>query len=139
MFERWEGYRAENGGKVPLSEAGREKIRETARRTMRLRHRKREALQWADWLMENDEDWNICLWGDRRRQTILEPFKTALDCGGIEELCELAGLIGLDLLSVPPGAELTGVIVGKYDPRFDLRELAADFRSGAGIRVSQVP
>ena len=105
---------------------------------MRLRHRKREALQWADWLREKDEDWNICLWGDRRREILLEPFKTALDCGGMEELRELAGLIDLDLQALPSGTELTGIL-SRYAPKFDLRELAADFRKGASIRVSQVP
>ena len=103
------------------------------------RHRKREALEWANWLMEKNADWNICRWGDRRRQTILEPFKTALDCGGIEKLCELAALIDLDMHALPRGAELTGVILGKHAPRFDLRELAADFRKSASSRVSQVP
>ena len=139
MSQRWEGYRAENGGKVPLSEAGREKIRLTARRTMRLRHRKREALEWADWLIEKNTDWSICLWSDRRREILLAPFITAIKSGGMEELCELAGLIDLDLGALPSGAELTGVILGKYAPRFDLRELAADFRRGAGIRISQAP
>jgi len=132
MRARWAQYRAEGSNCVPLSDAARERIREAARRTMRLRHRKREALEWADWLLEQNTDYSIRLWEDRRKRVILEPYKAAAECGGLQQLFELADLAGIELRSLESGAELTAAILGKYAPRFDIREAANDLRRSAG-------
>ena len=138
ILERWDTTAPKMAARVPLSEAGREKIRQKRPSDHAPPSQEPEALEGR--LADGERRvLNISYGRDHRRQTILEPFKTAADCGGIEELCELAGLIGLDLHALPRGAELTGVILGKYAPQFDLRALAADFRKAAGIRVSQVP
>lgn len=131
MRKRWVGYRVHNGGRVPLTEEGREKLRQTARRTMRLRHRKRQALVWADWLTRVSQNSRLRLFADLRRETLLRPFLAAAENGGLEELQELAALAGIDLRNLPDGAEITDIILARYAPDFDHRQLAADLRGGA--------
>ena len=128
MRERWARYRAAGGG-VPLSEQGREKLRQAARRTMRLRHRKREALAWAEWLLAMD---GAQAGKEPRtaRKAILRPYLRALDNGGLEELRELAALAGFDLQDLADGAEITGIILQRY-PTLNLRQAAEDLRKGA--------
>jgi hypothetical protein len=130
MLARWECYRAENGGRVPLTEASRERVRQTARRTMRLRHRKREALEWAERMLEQNRNVEIRLWRDRCQRVILKPYLTAIDCGGLEKLYELSNLAGIDLRSHVEGADLTAAILRRYAPRFNIQEAAEDLRRG---------
>jgi hypothetical protein len=59
-------------------------------------------------------------------KTILRPYLTALDNGGLEELRELAGIAGIDL---PDGAEITGIILRRY-PTLNIKQAAEDLRRG---------
>jgi hypothetical protein len=131
MLDRWTALRAGGKTAVQLSPEGRARIREAARRTMRLRHRKREALEWADWMLEQSRNAHIAMWFDKCQRVILEPYLTALNCGGMEELIELADLAGINLRGLQPGAELAQAILAKYAPRFDIRKAAEDLRRGA--------
>jgi hypothetical protein len=131
MLERWTRYRGENGGKVPLSEEGRAKICEAARRTMRMRHRRREALEWVEWMMRHHADAKIRVWGEPRMQVILRPYENALKSGGIEELYELAEVAGIDVRSFANERECLGAILSRYMPRLDILATVADLKKGA--------
>ena len=64
-------------------------------------------------------------------QVILRPYETALKCGGIEELCELAEVAGIDVHSFANGPECLGAIFSRYMPSLDVLTAAADLRKGA--------
>ena len=64
-------------------------------------------------------------------QVILRPYENALKSGGIEELCELAEVAGIDVRSFANGPECLGVIFSRYMPRLDVLAAAADLRKGA--------
>ena len=115
----------------PVSDAGRTRRAEAARRTMRMRHRRREALEWVEWMMRHHADGTIRVWGEARMQVILRPYENALKSGGIEELCELAEVAGIDVRSFANGPECLGAIFSRYMPSLDVLAAAADLRKGA--------
>ena len=131
MLDRWAKLRAEGMTSIPLSPEGLERRRHAARRGMLMRHRKREALEWADWLDEQWQNWDVRCWHYYRRQAMLKPFMAAIESGGLGELADLSSLIGINVRGLPDGTELTAVLMAKYAPRYDLSQLAADFRKGA--------
>ena len=116
MQQRWAKLRAEGKTAVALSETGRLRRGEAARRTMRMRHRRREALEWAEWMMRHHADATIRVWGEPRMQVILRPYEIALKSGGIEGLCDLAEVAGIDVRSFANGPECLGAILSRYCP-----------------------
>jgi hypothetical protein len=132
MKGRWARLRAEGKTSVPLSEEGRERLRESARRNMRMRHRRRQALAWCDWMLRQQADWTIRMWTDSRRHVILHPYlQTLKDFGGgaFFELAEIAGFG--DLRKTADGTDLAAKILARYRPRLDIRAAAEDLRKGA--------
>jgi hypothetical protein len=130
MIQRWRRMKDDGIIRMPLTEAGRERLRQSSRRNMRMRHRRQQALRWADWLMEQHRDHTTRLFFTRTRNIILQPFRNAIEHGGYEELIELASFTGLKLEDVPDGTELYGVILGRY--RCNIKRLVDEFRAGAG-------
>ena len=81
-------------------------------------------------MMRQQADGTISVWGEARMQVILRPYENALKSGGIEELCELAEVAGIDVRSFATGPECLGVIFNRYMPRLDVLAAAADLRKG---------
>jgi hypothetical protein len=132
MLGRWAALRAIGNTAVKLSPEGRERIRNAARRTMRMRHRKRQALAWRDWMLKQNGDWTTRMWADSRQRVILHPYlKTLKDFGdgAFFELAEIAGFG--DLRKTSDGTDLTAKILSRYRPRLDIRAAAEDLRKGA--------
>ena len=124
--------RAEGKTSVELSPDGRQRLREAARRTMRMRHRKRQALEWSNWMLRQQADWTIRMWADDRRRVILHPYLQTLKDYGDEAFFELAEIAGFgDLRKTSDGTELTAKILSRYMPRLDICVAAADLRKGA--------
>jgi hypothetical protein len=79
---------------VQLSPDGRQGLRDAARRTVRMRHRKRQALEWCDWMLKERADWTVRMWADSRQRVILYPYLQTLKDfgeGAFFELAEIAG------------------------------------------------
>ena len=133
MLDRWARLRADGKTAIQLSPEGLERRRQSARRNMRIRHRRREALEWADWLQEQLLGVDHPLWGRTPLKILWEPFAIAVDKGGIEELAELASLIGIDLGSAPDDTDLTSFILARYLPTLNIQRLADDFRKAAAV------
>jgi hypothetical protein len=132
MRDRWAALGAAGETAVQLSPEGRERIREAARRTMRMRHRKRQALVWCDWMLKQNGDWTTRMWADERQRVILHPFLQTLKDFGGEAFFELAEIAGFgDLRQTPDGTDLTAKILSRYRPRLDIRAAAEDLRKGA--------
>jgi hypothetical protein len=132
MLNRWQELQAAGKTAVELSPDGRQRLREAARRTMRLRHRKRQALEWCDWMLERCADRSTPLWSDDRQRVILFPYLQTLEDFGEEAFFELAEIAGLgDLRKMPDGTDLAAKILSRYVPRLDISAAAADFREGA--------
>jgi hypothetical protein len=132
MLDCWEGLRAAGKTAVELSPDGRERLREAARRTMRMRHRKRQALGWCDWMLTRNADWTRRLWSDERRRVILHPYIQTLKKYGDQAFFELAEVAGFEnLRKATDGTDLTAIILARYMPRLDISAAAADLRRGA--------
>jgi hypothetical protein len=98
---------------------------------MRMRHRRREALEWVNWMIHQHADGTIRVWGETRMQVILRPYENALKSGGVQELHELAEVAGIDLRSLATGPQCLGAILARYMPRLDVLAAAADLQKGA--------
>jgi hypothetical protein len=132
MRDRWAALGAAGETAVQLSPEGRERIREAARRTMRMRHRKRQALVWCDWMLKQNGDWTTRMWADERQRVILHPFLQTLKDFGDNAFFELAEIAGFgDLRKTPDGTDLTAKILTRYRPRLDIRAAVEDLRKGA--------
>jgi hypothetical protein len=132
MRDRWAALGAAGKTAVQLSPEGRERIREAARRTMRMRHRKRQALAWCDWILKQNGDWTTRMWADERQRVILHPFLQTLKDFGDNAFFELAEIAGFgDLRKTPDGTDLTAKILTRYRPRLDIRAAVEDLRKGA--------
>jgi hypothetical protein len=129
MLARWEKMRANGQTAVTLTPEGCEKRRQSARKHMRLRHRKTEAIEWADWMIEQNQDHRIRLWDDRRRAVILEPYLAQLRAGDVERFQELASIAGFPPITNDPN--LTEFILARYAPRFSIAVAAEHLRQGA--------
>jgi hypothetical protein len=136
MQERWVRYRAENNGCTPLSEEGRERLRQGSSREMRRRHRRREAIMWSERLMAESTDPRLSYLPHARREIILRPYKWALETGGLLRMQELAAVADIGLSNLPDGAELTGIIAARYAPGFNIERAAEDLRRGAAAYVN---
>ncbi len=135
MLKRWAALRAAGKTAVELSPDGRERLRDAARRTMRMRHRKRQALGWYDWMLKQNADWTRHLWRDERRRVILHPYIQTLKKYGDQAFFELAEIAGFDnLRKATDGTDLTAIIIARYMPRLDISAAAADLRKGAESR-----
>ena len=128
MIEQWAKLKAE-GRKFELSPEGLEKRRQSARKHMRMRHRRRHAVEWADWMMEQNRDHEIRLWNDRRQAVILRPYLAQLTDGDVEALQEMAVIAGFD--PFPDNTEITQIILARYAPKFSIIVAADDLRRGA--------
>lgn len=132
MLDRWAAMRAAGKTAVELSPDGRQRLREAARRTMRMRHRKRQALEWSNWMLRQQADWTTRMWTDSRQRVILHPYLQTLKDFGDDAFYELAKIAGFgDLRKTPDGTELTAKILTRYWPRLDISAAAADLRKGA--------
>ncbi len=132
MIARWAKLRAEGNTRVELSPNGRQRLREAARRTMRMRHRKRQALKWCNWMLRQQADWTIRMWADERQRVILHPYLQTLKDFGDGAFFELAEIAGFgDLRKKPDGTDLATKILSRYRPRLDIRAAAEDLRKGA--------
>ena len=99
---------------------------------MRIRHRKRQALEWSNWMLQQQADWTIRMWADDRRRVILHPYLQTLKDYGDDAFFEMAEIAGFgDLRKSPDGTELTAKILSRYMPRLDISAAAADLRKGA--------
>jgi hypothetical protein len=74
MRNRWADHRAAGETAIQLSPEGRARIREVARRTMRMRHRRHQALAWCDWMLKQNADWTVRMSVDSRRRVLLRPY-----------------------------------------------------------------
>lgn len=133
MIARWQRMKSDGVSNIPLTEAGRKRLRHRSRRNMRMRHRKQQALRWADWLMEQHREHTTRVFFTRTRNIILQPFKKAIEHGGYEELIEMASFTGLNLENVPDGTDLYGVILGRY--RNNIKKLADEFSSRCRVKT----
>jgi hypothetical protein len=132
MLDRWKGLRATGKTAIEFSPDGRQRLRDAARRTMRMRHRKRQALEWCDWMLEGCADRTTPLWADDRQRVILYPYRQILKDFGEEAFFELAEIAGFgDLRKEPDGTDLTARILSRYMPRLDISAATADLRRGA--------
>jgi hypothetical protein len=132
MLERWITLRASGESAIQLSQEGRERIRNAAIRTMRMRHRKRQALGWCDWMLKQNADSTRRLWSDERRRVILHPYLQTLQEYGDQAFFELAEVAGFEnLRKATDGTDLTAVILARYMPNLDIFAAAADLRKGA--------
>jgi hypothetical protein len=132
MLDRWAALRATGKTAVELSPDGRQRLRDAARRSMRMRHRKRQALEWCNWMLRQQADWTIRMWTDSRQRVILHPYQQTLKDFGDEAFFELAEIAGFgDLRQTPDGTDLTAKILSRYRPRLDIRAAAEDLRKGA--------
>jgi hypothetical protein len=132
MLNRWAALRAAGKTAVELSPEGRERLRDAARRTMRMRHRKRQALEWGNWMLRQQADWTIRMWSDDRQRVILHPYLQTLKDFGDRAFFELAEIAGFgDLRKTPDGTDLATKILARYRPRLDIRAAAEDLRKGA--------
>jgi hypothetical protein len=59
MIDPWVALRAAGKTAVQLSPDGRQRLRDAARRTVRMRHRKRQALEGCDWMLNERADWTV--------------------------------------------------------------------------------
>ena len=132
MLDRWAALRAAGKTAVELSPDGRQRLRDAARRTMRMRHRKRQALEWSNWMLRQQADWTIRMWAYDRQRVILHPYMQTLKDYGDDAFFELAEIAGFgDLRKILDGTELTARILSRYMPRLDISTAAADLRKGA--------
>jgi hypothetical protein len=132
MLDRWAALRAAGKTSVELSPDGRQRLRDATRRSMRMRHRKRQALEWCNWMLRQQADWTTRMWSDSRQRVILHPYlQTLKDFGGgaFFELAEIAGFG--DLRKTADGTDLAAKILARYRPRLDIRAAAEDLRKGA--------
>ena len=132
MRDRWAALRAAGKTSVELSPDGRQSLRDAARRTMRMRHRKRQALEWCNWMLRQQADWTIRMWTDSRQRVILHPYLQTLEHFGDGAFFELAEIAGFgDLRKTPDGTDLATKILARYRPRLDIHAAAEDLRKGA--------
>jgi hypothetical protein len=132
MLDRWAALRAAGETAVKLSPDGRERLRDAARRTMRMRHRKRQALEWCDWMLKERAEWTVRMWAESRQRVIISPYLQTLKDFGDEALFELAEIAGFgDLREELDGTDLTARILSRYMPHLDLSVAARDLRKGA--------
>jgi hypothetical protein len=132
MLDRWAALRATGKTAVELSPDGRQRLRDAARRSMRMRHRKRQALEWCNWMVRQQADWSIRMWTDSSQRVILRPYQQTLKDFGDEAFFELAEIADFgDLRKMPDGTDLTAKILSRYRPRLDIRAAAEDLRKGA--------
>jgi hypothetical protein len=131
MLNRWAACRAAGETAIQLSPEGRARIREAARRTMRLRHRRRQALAWCDWMLKQNADWTVCMCVDSRQRVILRPYLQTLKDFGDEAFFELAEIADFDLRKAVDGSDLTAIILARYMPHLDISAAAEDLRRGA--------
>jgi hypothetical protein len=97
-----------------------------------MRHRKRQALAWCDWILKQNGDWTTRMWADERQRVILHPFLQTLKDFGDNAFFELAEIAGFgDLRKTPDGTDLTAKILTRYRPRLDIRAAVEDLRKGA--------
>lgn len=135
IIARWAKLRAEGKTSVELSPEGRERLRQAARRTMRLKHRRRQALAWSEWMLKQQADWTVRMWTDTRRQVILQPYLQTLKDFGDEAFFELVEIAGFgDLRKASDGTDLAANILLRYMPRLDIGAAATDLRKGAERR-----
>ena len=131
MLNRWAALRAAGKTAVELSPEGHERLRVAARRTMRMRHRKRQALEWGNWMLRQQADWTIRMWSDDRQRVILHPYLQTLKDFGYRAFFELAEIAGFgDLRKARDGTDLAAKILARYGPRLDIRAAAEDLRKG---------
>jgi hypothetical protein len=97
-----------------------------------MRHRKRQALEWCDWMLKERADWTVRMWADSRQRVILYPYLQTLKDFGEGAFFELAEIAGFnDLRKVPDGTDLTVRILSRYMPGLDISVAAGDLRKGA--------
>jgi hypothetical protein len=132
MIDRWAALRAAGKTAVQLSPDGRQRLRDAARRTVRMRHRKRQALEWCDWMLKERADWTVRMWADSRQRVILYPYLQTLKDFGEGAFFELAEIAGFnDLRMVPDRTDLTVRILSRHMPGLDISVVAGDLRKGA--------
>ena len=78
--------------------------------------------------MRQHADGTIRIWGEARMQVILRPYENALKSGGIEELCELAEVAGIDVRSFANGPQRLGASSAGICLSLDVLGAAADLR-----------
>jgi hypothetical protein len=97
-----------------------------------MRHHKRQALAWCDWMPKQNADWTIRMWADSRQRVILRPYLQTLKDFGEDAFSELAEIASFgDLRKRPDGTDLTAMIHTCFMPRLDILAAAEDLRKGA--------
>ena len=130
QIKRWERMRAEGITSLQMSDDAKKRMAEASSKRLRMRHRRRQAIEWADWITEQLEQRASWPREYNSRAIIIEPFRKALEHGGLREMIELASLTELKVERfMEDGCDIYATILHRYS--YHARRLAEEFRAGA--------